>query len=110
MKMKQKDKRKKHIDMEIEEHRLEQYYQSDDNWNCFSSFYAVIPDSKITLQLLAILNGDILLTKTIEGIVGDSSLEWVQRKIPALDNLTPLDCINNPVLFNRLKEMLMRMN
>jgi len=93
----------------LEEHKLELYYSGDDKWEYFSSLYADMPDTMFTSRLVAILNGDILLAKTIEGVVGGSSMEWIQRKIPALDNLTPLNCIVYPILYNRLKTVLMRM-
>ena len=97
------------IRKKLEEHKLEQYYPGDDKWAHFTSLSADTPDTMFTSRLVAILNGDIFLAKTIEGVVGDSSMEWIERKIPALDNLTPLNCIDNPMLYNRLKTVLMRM-
>ena len=53
----------------LEEHKLEQYNPGDDKWAHFTSLYAVTPDTMFTSRLVAILNGDIFLAKTIAGVV-----------------------------------------
>ncbi len=47
--------------------------------------------------------------KVIYAKLGAESLEWINKKIPALDNLTPVECLTAPLLLKRLKEGLMRM-
>jgi len=41
---------------------------------------------------------------------GEANLEWVHRKVSALDNLSPLVCLETPELIKRLKEALSRMD
>ena len=91
------------------DNKLEQYYLGDDEWEQFISYYINISNTSHTLQLASSLNGDITLAKTIEGIVGNTSLDWIKRKIPALDNISPIECLNNKNLLMRLRSMLMRM-
>ena len=62
-----------------------------------------------TKELLKLLNNDIKLVNVIEGIVVNSSIMWIKRDIPALNNRKPIDCIKNDFLLVRLKECLLRM-
>ena len=91
--------------------QLEDYYCGDEAWANLANLYKELPNSNNTFVLKDILKDDnnLLLTKVIEGKVGDVALDWIYRKIPALNNLRPIDCIDSPILYKRLKTMLMRM-
>ncbi|MFD2921479.1 hypothetical protein ACFS6H_17255 [Terrimonas rubra] len=88
---------------------LEQYYPGEEDWILFSDLYRNIPDSAIANKLESIFK-DRSVAIVIAGILGNSSLEWINKKIPALDNLRPVDCVDDPKLQKRLRTMLMRMD
>lgn len=92
----------------MELNKLEQYYLGDESWNNFYKLYKDIPNTSHYSELKTIFN-DITLIKVIEGKIGATSLDWIVIKIPALDDLSPIDCVNDPILIKRLKTMLMRM-
>jgi hypothetical protein len=89
---------------------LEKYF-SEENWLKFSSLFENTKNENlIKLELDRSLNNDTQLTNIIFAIVGVESLNWINQKIPALDNLTPKECLTNDKLKKRLKECLMRMS
>ena len=90
------------------EDNLENYYAGEDCWENLAKNYENI-ETMNTKELLNLLNNDIKLVNVIEGIVGNSSIMWIKRNIPALNNMKPIDCINNDFLLIRLKECLLRM-
>lgn len=92
----------------MQENKLEKYYLGDDSWKQFSSMFNDKPNTQLTYELENIFK-NIALAKVIENIIGKSSLNWINKKIPALDNIRPIDCLNSPELLKRLKTMLMRM-
>lgn len=91
--------------------KLEQYYSEDDNWTnfvdiakeCFNA------EDKFKKSLINALNGYSDIAIVVYYRLESDSLEWIQRKIPALDNLKPIECLQSEKLINRLKECLMRM-
>jgi len=89
--------------------KLEQYYKGDKNWikhsNCFSEHWI---DSDFQIKLLGYLDNRIDLAQVIFYHHKKNSISWLNSKVPALDNLTPLDCLNDEILTNRLKVCLMR--
>jgi argonaute-like protein implicated in RNA metabolism and viral defense len=88
---------------------LEQYFKHE-NWMKFSSLFENIPDElEMKKELLEILEDDIILANVIYQSLGKHSIKWINNKVPALDNLTPKECLKNIELKNRLKECLMRM-
>lgn len=90
---------------------LESYYSGDAVWNNLLSLAATSwIDSDLQKELTASLNNHIDIAKVMYAILGDESIRWIHRKIPALDNLTPKECLENPRLLLRLKEGLMRMD
>lgn len=60
-------------------------------------------------KLLNELENHVDIAKVIYARLGKSSLEWINQSIPALENLSPRECISHPQLIKRLKEALMRM-
>lgn len=88
---------------------LEQYYPGEEDWIQFSDLYKNIPHAEISKELESIFK-DRAVAIVIAGILGNSSLEWINKQIPALDNLRPLDCVDDPKLQKRLRTMLMRMD
>lgn len=91
-------------------HHLEQYYSGDDSWIRFSKLYEEYKNLEEVIKLSGKFNGDLVLASVIYGKMGeDYYLKWIEKKIPALDYLTPLDCNDDLTLVMRLKEMLMRM-
>lgn len=88
--------------------RLEQYYTGDEEWIRFSGLYSNTTGS-IVSELENILK-DRSVANVIDGILGNTSLVWIYKKVPALDNLRPVDCMDDQALKKRLKTMLMRMD
>ena len=88
---------------------LEKYYIGEKHWKKFAKEYKNIK-TKNTNKLLELLNYNIKLVNVIEGIIGNTSLKWIKRNIPALNNLRPVDCIKSSKLLKRLKECLLRMD
>lgn len=60
-------------------------------------------------QLVLMVNGDVDLAKVIAFKVGNKFSEWLDYKIPAIENKTPRWCIQNPQNINGLRELLLRM-
>ena len=89
--------------------RLEQYYTGDEEWKRFSDLYRNTTGSIIVSELENILK-DRSVANVIAGILGNSSIDWIYKKVPALDNLRPVDCMYDPALKKRLRTMLMRMD
>ena len=54
------------------------------------------------------LNNQIDIGRVVHYHNLEYSIEWINSKIPALDNLTPLECMENNELTLRLKVCLMR--
>lgn len=89
---------------------LEQYFKGQKNWLEFSSIFSEDWESSdFQKLLLSKLNNQVDIARVIYYHIGESSLEWINKNIPALDNLTPLECLKTEKTTNRLKECLMRM-
>ncbi|MEL1245224.1 hypothetical protein AAEO56_13185 [Flavobacterium sp. DGU11] len=90
-------------------HNLEQYY-TEEAWRMFSALYMNDWTNSPSQQiLLKQLNNETDISATVVGIYGDAYCnQIIFQKIPALDNLSILDCMGSIKLRNRLKEMLMR--
>ena len=81
------------------------------DWEKFANYYTSIEiDRKNTKKLLSKFNNDHELVGVIEGLIGENTLDWIERKIPALDNIRPVDCIGNKSKVEKLKKMLMNMS
>lgn len=89
--------------------KLESHYSGDNNWNDFVKLFEEFwEDNEAQCKLLVKLDNHLDLAKVINMSYG-TNLEKLERKIPALDGLTILECLKSPTLINRLREMLMRM-
>lgn len=89
---------------------LEKYYDAnlwEDYVKLYESFWT---DSEYQKKLLESLKGKIDIAKVIYGILEEESYGWIEKEIPALGNIKPIDCIDNEILLNRLKTMLTRMS
>lgn len=88
---------------------LENYYAGDENWRDLEKLalkeYKDVPEVR---EISAKLGGNLGLACVIYGTIGHVGAEWLDLKVPVLDDLRPLDCINDPVLIKRLREALMR--
>lgn len=90
--------------------KLEHYFKGQKNWLEFSeSFDNLWTHSDLQETLLMKLNHQIELAKVIYYHTGEKSLDWINKKIPALDNLTPMECLKTEKTTDRLKVCLMRM-
>ena len=93
----------------MKKHQLEQYHKGDDAWHTFCELHSRRWDEcSFQTRLVAELSGNDSMAKVIYSIIGKSTLEWINAKIPALDGLTPKQCIQKN-LSKRLECMLMRM-
>lgn len=91
---------------------LENYYgnNGDRAWaNIVEISKTYWTNSDYQIKLLNKLEGHKDIAIVIYDRMGDSSLEWIEKKVPGLNNITPLECLKSPVLLLRLKEALMRM-
>ncbi|MFC4690935.1 hypothetical protein ACFO5T_10890 [Dokdonia genika] len=89
--------------------KLEQYYKGDDSWNKYSSIFGEDwTDSDFQKELLVLVNNQIDLAKVIYYHNTENSINWLNSKVPALNYLTPLECLKDIELTKRLKVCLMR--
>jgi hypothetical protein len=88
---------------------LENYYSGDSAWNTFSYVFDEFRTRPEVHSLTKTLGGRLDLACVIYGKVGSGYPQWLSKHIPALGNLTPLQCLGDAALLNRLREMLMRM-
>ena len=88
--------------------QIEQYFDAE-NWSKFSLNFKSKENDPKFIELVSELENDIELANVIYEGFESESLKWINEKIPALDNLTPKECLINSNLKNRLKECLMRM-
>ena len=90
---------------------LEQYFRGQSSWDKFIEvFDKNWKNSEFQKTLLLKVDNRIDLAKVIDYHIGETSLNWLDKNIPALDNLTPLECLKSEKLINRLKVCLMRMH
>lgn len=89
---------------------LENYYSGDENWLFFSSLYEEFwIDNDISKLLLKKMNNNLDIAYVIYGKFENNSISMLNQKIPALNNLSITDCLEEEHLIKRLKECLMRM-
>lgn len=93
--------------------RLEQYFDEKSKiaWDNIvywaESYWAESADQKLLMENL---DNKPDIAKVIFAKLGDRGLDWIDRKIPALDNLSPKECLNTSDGIKRLKEGLLRMD
>ncbi|ELN2737663.1 hypothetical protein QDZ16_005065 [Pluralibacter gergoviae] len=89
---------------------LENYYTGDEKWNDFSGFYSESYLDDTARILARELEGHLDIAVVIYGLLGPKeSFDWIYKKIPVLDNISPKDCLKSELLLKRLKTALMRM-
>ncbi|MGH8781195.1 hypothetical protein [Paraburkholderia sp.] len=88
---------------------LEDEYKGDENWEKFEALFLEFKDAPEVKDIAAKLGGNVGLACVIYKQVGSDGAEWLERKVPALENIRPLDCIDDPVLIKRLRVVLKRM-
>lgn len=99
-----------------EDAKLEQYYAGDDIWYKFARTckeeverMKTDEDPQRIASLKEKLKNDEYLTYVIYYHLDSDSLDWVERQVPALNHLTPLECLESESLTLRLREALLRM-
>lgn len=90
-------------------HTLEKYFPGDEKWQRFANMFDEFISKQEVQDLAKKLNGDVKLAAVIYGSVGSGCERWIASKVPALDDISPLECIGDPGLLNRLRTALMRM-
>ncbi|MBF8149628.1 hypothetical protein ITJ86_06940 [Winogradskyella sp. F6397] len=91
--------------------QLEQYYKGQGSWERFLAIFGDDwTNSEFQKKLLSKVDNRIDFAKVIYYYIGETSLDWLDKNIPALDNLTPMECLKSERLINRLKVCLMRMH
>jgi hypothetical protein len=89
--------------------KLEQYFKGEESWNKYSScFSSNWHNSDFETKLLGYLKNKIDFAQVIYFHLQENSINWLNSKVPDLDNLTPMECINDKELINRLKVFLRR--
>lgn len=91
---------------------LEKYYgiDGDKDWiNIVEISKVLWVNSDYQRKLLQILYDNLDIAIVIYERMGEHSIEWINEKVPGLENITPLECLKSPKLMLRLKEALMRM-
>ena len=73
--------------------------------NSFNEFWT---NTDFQLKLLQKCNGRLDIAKVIFFHLREDSLKWMNSSIPALGNLTPLKCLKDENLRNKLKTCLFR--
>jgi hypothetical protein len=91
-------------------HELERYYPGDAAWSNYVGVMSEAwPACGFQQSLLAELGGLTDIAQVVYALVGDDALRWIHSPAPALDGLSPLECLANADLARRLRSMLMRM-
>ncbi|MHA8112439.1 hypothetical protein ACX122_04850 [Kosakonia cowanii] len=89
---------------------LETEYPGDAKWEIFCRVYESMFQSDEIMELALEFGGHKDIATVIYGLLGaEECFEWIHKKIPILDELTPLECIKSVSLMRRLKTALMRM-
>lgn len=88
---------------------LEKHFKGEKSWIEYSSVFGEDwTDSDFQKELLTLVNNQIDLAKVIYYHNTDFSIKWLNSRVTALDNLTPLECLKDIELTKRLKVCLMR--
>lgn len=90
---------------------LEDYYLGDRAFADFSAAFCTEWDAfPHKDDLLLLVSGDVQIARPIAFHCGSLYSDWLRSKIPALDDITPLECLSTPSGIRRLKSCLMRMH
>ena len=88
---------------------LEEHYLGDQAFTKYSDSFAAEWKSFPNKEELLKVVGSIELARPIAFHCGLHFAEWLHKKIPALDHITPMECLSSPSGIRRLKSCLMRM-
>jgi hypothetical protein len=88
---------------------LEKYFSKSDWENLVSLYSEKSFDCEVQKEFVDTLQGNKDLAIVIWGNMNQSAYDWINKKIPALDNIKPKDCLNDETLLKRLKVCLLRM-
>ena len=87
---------------------IEQYFDQE-GWNHLVELCAKEwTGDEFQSELLKQLNGELDIAQVLFVTHRSSSLNYLTHKVPALGNLTPLECMESESLKKRLKECLRR--
>lgn len=89
---------------------LERYYSGDEALERFCTVFVQYSENSGVVEMSLKLNDHTDLAYVIYGVVGGGYEQWIYGKIPALDELRPVDCVASAALIRRLRQCLMRMN
>ena len=65
-------------------------------------------DFKSKDDLLALVNGDLEVSRVITFHIGENYKQWLNSRVPALNNETPINCLKSITGTKRVKECLLR--
>lgn len=89
---------------------LEMYYVGDKAFADLASAYMKVwKKCSFKEDLIVAVDGDVEIAVIIFGHFLDHSMNWLENKVPALDELTPKECMKTENGIKRLKTCLMRM-
>lgn len=81
-----------------------------EHWNkyaaCFSESFENTEEAKIFLEVV----NDMQLASVIKFHLGDSYINWLDQKVPALNDQSPRDCLATAEGRDVLRAMLMRLH
>ena len=88
---------------------LENFYSGDECWFEFAALFET-QWAKCSFQreLLEKLGGAEDLAMVIYGTLLGTSMDWVEKEVPALEGLKPVDCLNSESGVRRLRTCLHR--
>lgn len=66
-------------------------------------------DTPLQLKLLQLLENNKDIAIVVNYHLTDSAIDWLYRKVPALGNLMPIECLKSEALKIKLKEALWQM-
>jgi len=90
--------------------QLENDYPGDASWQTLVTLYEEDYLDDQARQLACAMDGHLDMAVILYGKRGlKESLWWLEQAVPALDNLTPTQCLGDPTLIRRLRTALMRM-
>ena len=90
-------------------HCLENFFLGEDEWNDFVGYHTGVWDQcDFQQDLLLQVENKLDLAQVIYSHIGDYAITWMEEPVPALDGLTPVECLQAG-REERLKSMLMRM-
>jgi hypothetical protein len=91
---------------------LEEHYDGDEAWNNFVSYYTNIQsnlDQDTFRQLKRSMSNKEDFAVVIAGLFEKENVfTWIKSKPPALEGVSPIECLQQDHLIKRLRVVLMR--